>query len=330
MHIKSRLDSAIKALREDNLEIKEIRQLSGGINSVVYQLESRTKKNYALKIYPNNRLKDARIRQKRESEFLNYLELSHLHNTPRLIVKNEEQHWSLLSWVPGNNIKEITIGDIYSIVNFICSINSPNLIDERKKLSHASEACRSIDNFCSNISGRLNSLTKLKPKSKTEQTTLHWIDNELKPFANRVFNCIMAKKHMHYWNDTNLCQVASPSDVGIHNSLKYKGNLYFLDYEYAGLDDLSKLVNDWILQPNCPLDERLENLLISELSKNRLLFGEKWVERYLDIKEMIFIKWIIIMLNPLKRGDFTKANLSRIFFYILNEGGDCFRVPQIY
>ena len=42
----------------------------------------------------------------------------------------------------------------------------------------------------------------------------------------------------------------SPSDFGFHNVIKKDDFLYFIDFEYAGLDDPVKLICDFYCQPD--------------------------------------------------------------------------------
>ena len=42
----------------------------------------------------------------------------------------------------------------------------------------------------------------------------------------------------------------SPSDYGIHNSLKFKSKVFFFDFEYAGFDSSIKIICDFIYNPS--------------------------------------------------------------------------------
>ena len=44
--------------------------------------------------------------------------------------------------------------------------------------------------------------------------------------------------------------IISPSDFGFHNVINKNNKLFFIDFEYAGLDDPIKLICDFYCQPD--------------------------------------------------------------------------------
>ena len=108
------------------------------------------------------------------------------------------------------------------------------------------------------------------------------------------------KCELAHWQDLEIGTWISPSDVGVHNMIHNQGKIYFLDFEYAGKDDLSKLAADWILQPNAPFNNIQENILIKLLTQSynsNIQTNDSWVKRYNDIKTLIQIKWCLIMIK---------------------------------
>ena len=82
-----------------------------------------------------------------------------------------------------------------------------------------------------------------------------------------------------------------------------KEELNFIDFEYAGIDDISKLLADLCLQPNAPLSKEAEENL---LHKAQIVFreDETILERYKSIKDIVAIKWItIIIKHAIKRHE---------------------------
>ena len=43
--------------------------------------------------------------------------------------------------------------------------------------------------------------------------------------------------------------ILSPSDIGFHNTLKCRNKIFFIDFEYFGLDDPIKITSDFIIHP---------------------------------------------------------------------------------
>ena len=57
----------------------------------------------------------------------------------------------------------------------------------------------------------------------------------------------------------------SPSDFGFHNILQSEGRLNFLDFEYAGRDDLAKLLSDFRLCPEIKVKKKYSEIFVKIL-----------------------------------------------------------------
>ena len=85
------------------------------------------------------------------------------------------------------------------------------------------------------------------------------------------------KSTCNHWQNLKSFAIASPSDVGIHNTLKQQKKLYFIDFEYSGIDDFSKLAADWILQPECCFNQDQERIFVNLLlEKTNGLIDDSW------------------------------------------------------
>ena len=88
----------------------------------------------------------------------------------------------------------------------------------------------------------------------------------------------------------------SPSDIGFHNILIDKQKLFFIDFEYSGLDDLVKLINDFFICPSASIPNNLRENFILELNKSFKF--DNFFYRRLNILEKAYkIKWSCILLN---------------------------------
>jgi hypothetical protein len=104
----------------------------------------------------------------------------------------------------------------------------------------------------------------------------------------------------------------SPSDFGYHNALLANdGRLRFIDFEYAGWDDPSKLICDFFCQPAVPAPigafERFAQAIAAELPNPEL-----HIARSALLLPMYRVKWVCIMLNEFlpvgsKRRAFSSA-----------------------
>ena len=116
----------------------------------------------------------------------------------------------------------------------------------------------------------------------------------------------------------------SPSDFGFHNAiLANDGRLRFIDFEYAGWDDPSKLICDFFCQPAVPAPpqafERFARAVVAEfpnpaihLARARLLLP------------IYRVKWVCIMLN-----EFLPVGGSRRAFSGTSVERDARKISQL-
>jgi hypothetical protein len=313
----TRLQKALKDLTCKGYQFTTVEQLSGGINSAVFKVKSSNKANFALKLYPIPTKSDPRDRCKTEISFLKYLQTSGVSRVPTLRESSEETGWALLSWIEGNKPTNLTMSDIQGITEFIHEINDKSTQDARSQLPPASEACESLAQMIKCVAKRLQQIQSTRRTTNVEQQAMHWLERTIQPYFDTSSQKLLdSQRNCSHWRRSEMHKIASPSDVGIHNSLQTKSGLHFLDFEYAGLDDLSKLAADWILQPEYIFDQDQEekfcNLL---LLKMKIATGTSWLDRLKDIKPLIQIKWCLIMLNKLQSHKLSKEQFQKTMRY---------------
>ena len=289
-------NSAIKSLKERGYKIKALKKIGGGINSKLYKVMMEDGDLYALKIYKEKTNEDKRDRALTEISFYQYL--NEIDN-PEIKISEVanyslEQRWSLIRWIAGKQIKSVTAKNIDQIVKFISAINTKK--DHIKELDYASEACTSHGFILRNAIDRLE-LIKDRSSKISADIVYTWVKKTLEPeIVNRIKR-FTETRVKEAWNDDGIGNIVSPSDVGIHNAIGCGDELYFIDFEYAGKDDLSKLANDWVLQPNYPLGKEQEIRLLKGLAEIFPNKNDLWMERYIDLKPMLQVKWCMIMVN---------------------------------
>ncbi len=96
--------------------------------------------------------------------------------------------------------------------------------------------------------------------------------------------------------------------------LRFGSKLYFFDFEYAGLDDISKLSADWVTQPEYPFTQAQELHFLTTL-KNTLNVSDKWHSRYYLIKPLVTLKWALIMLRPYRLNKINTQTWNKIIEY---------------
>ena len=301
----------------DDLGIRanKVSKLSGGINSNAFKIEANSGENYVLKIYPVEDVKETtRNRQAAETHFLLLMDRLKIDCVPKLILANRKGGFSLTSWIEGNHLTKIDNSSIDQIGKFIGKLNPAdriNLVSTRI----AAEPCISLDQYCNNMKVRVTKLIKArKVANKINTDAGSWIKEKLKPYIDRELSMVSGKSDCSHWKCKSLGCFNSPSDVGIHNTLVSQNRLFFIDFEYAGRDDLSKLVADWQMQPNYVFDRGQEDCLLERVTSN-LKCNDSWIERLRDIKPLVRAKWCMIMLNPYLSGALSQQRFNSVLKY---------------
>lgn len=313
----NRLQKTLKELASKGHQITNYTQICGGINSAVFRLEGNRKINYALKLYTQPTNLDQRDRCCTEVKFLNYIQTCEVCNTPKLVESNPEESWALLSWVEGVKPTRLKAPDLQEITEFIYAINEESTRFDRSYLEPASEACQSLAGLITCIAERIKKIQSINTTTKVGQEAKQWITKVIRPHFELASQRLL-ENHANctHWQDSEIQKIASPSDVGIHNTLRTKHGLYFLDFEYAGLDDPCKLAADWILQPSHRLNEEQEETFCELLMiKMKSHSGISWRARLEDIKPLIHVKWCLIMLNQFQTDKLDQHQLQKALAY---------------
>ena len=296
-----------------------LRRLSGGVNSSVFELLSIDGKRTVLKIYPKRSSTDSRNRGKSEVQFLKYLSISRVTNVPVLLDYDPEFNWSLISWIEGKQLQLIHGEQIHQVVDFIKDINRPELSFERNKLALASDSCQSLSQVLSSIETRIIQFESIKPESQIADAALNFIKNQIRPHYTQLSQKLLNLTPKNHWSDLDQSlYIASPSDLGVNNLLFNGDRLFFYDFEYAGLDDLSKLATDFIVHPESPLSESQTNFFLTSLSSEFSdVLGISWHQRVNDLAPIFVVKWSLILLNSLKVNNLSQSQLEKSINYFV-------------
>jgi hypothetical protein len=105
-------------------------------------------------------------------------------------------------------------------------------------------------------------------------------------------------------------RVLSPSDFGFHNALlRPDGEVVFIDFEYAGWDDVAKLASDFFFQPAVPVDRSHYQRFVAPIVRS--MANGAAVRRRIDLLRPIFgLKWCCIMLNHFLPDMAVKARFA--------------------
>ena len=295
-----RLGEAIKELAHKGIKIESSQILTGGINSSVHQVIDSNKHKYTLKIYPSTKERGSIERCRTELIFYHYLRENKINCCPELICSSIEGHWCLLTWIEGEKPDTLNDRDIDQIATFIHQLNQKERKDEYKlALPKASDNVVNPIAWINLVEEKIKEVIQIA-QNKNDRSLITWLEiklqKKLREYKDNILN------EYGYMATRNSVKYVSPSDVGVHNLIKKENSLFFIDFEYAGTDDIAKLINDWCLQPNYIFTDAQENRLIYLLERGELLQKDpEWKLRYGILKPVVMIKWCTIILKKALR-----------------------------
>ncbi len=307
MNMKEGLKNSVNSsLKDLGIMQSQFQMIHSGRNSLSWKIKSE-KATYFLKKYIN-KTGDIRDRLATEKGFLNLLESQKIENIPKIISFSRKYNWIILSWIKGNPIRNPNYQDWEDLLDFLASIQQIKKKNISFEIENASESFFDIFSHAKFIQFRIKKFLKNLDNNQPPLIS-HWIEEKLLKVINlyldeRIYNI---KEISHTKNSAILSQ----SDIGFHNAMRFKGRLYFFDFEYAGWDDPYKQYTDLVIQP--------ENLMNYDEATSLLKRFAIILNKKIDLNillEYIFLyrlKWSIIILNQILNKNISKYDKKQIF-----------------
>jgi Phosphotransferase enzyme family len=274
--------------------ITAIEQAGTGGNSRVFKIVTAADR-YALKMYPAD---DRRDRQGAEARALAFLAPAGLGRTPRLIAADENAHASLLSWVEGTAVTDVSDADIAQFVQFQIDLDRAIDADARRTIGPAAEACTSGERILSHIGRRYGPLAAFGEELPALGAFLQMRFMPALTACEKRARDIYGKLGLDFAADRPLAaQTLIVSDFGAHNARRVAdGKLIFLDFEYFGWDDPLTSIGNFVLHPGMQLTPTQRDLY-----RDRLLahFGTAHAERLAALLPLFALRWCAIVLSDL-------------------------------
>tara|TARA_B100000161_G_scaffold244598_1_gene198977 strand:+ start:857 stop:1831 length:975 start_codon:yes stop_codon:yes gene_type:complete len=301
-------NSVNSSLKELGIIKNQFQMIHSGRNSLSWKIKN-DKETYFLKKYIT-KTGDIRDRLATEKGFLNLLKTQNIENIPKIICFSREYNWIVLSWIKGNPISDPNYQDWEDLLDFLARVQQIQKKDISFEIKNASESFFDIFSHAKFIQFRIKDLLQnLDDNNPSLSLISNWIEEKLLKIINnylheRIYNIeeISCRKNS---------AILSQSDIGFHNTMRFKGKLYFFDFEYAGWDDPYKQYTDLVIQP--------ENLLNYDQATSLLNKFAKILNKKIDLDillEYIFIyrlKWTIIILKQLLNNNISKYDKDQIF-----------------
>jgi len=295
----------------------KIEIIGSGRNNLVSKIYYK-KKIYIYKKYINKKGNGINYsRYNSETSFINFLRKKKIKNLPYIIATNPKTQENIFNYINGSKINKITKKDILQCIHFIKTINKDSLKKNFTNFKKATEACVSIDEHIRTADKRILMLSRFPKDYGIYKDAKFFVNNTLKKKLNEIkkniFKSFSKKEIRKKLNKKNL--ILSPSDFGFHNVIKKNRKLYFVDFEYAGLDDPVKLISDFICQPDHKLSEVQSYFFYKNIIK---IFPQKKsiTKRLKAVINVHFIKWCCVILSEIlnkkyfERRKFAESNIN--------------------
>ena len=274
-------------------------------------------KNYfAYKSYDTELGEEARKeRCQKEVNFLRYLTDIGSTNTP-VLVDTDNKGWVVMSWIEGESVSYLDEKDAISISEFLIRINELN--ESKKIVSHATDGLTSLNDYIKGIEERAKYIFSKIEIEGRDRERLSIVKKEYINGMQEAMKRVKTIKNKECWDVTKIGGHITSSDIGVHNMLKKDGEMYFLDFEYAGFDDISKSICDLVIHPEHIMTKECESKLMGKLAERQDLFGGDWVQRKEDMMPLARLRWILIMLKNFNKGRENEDYFEKIVDYAKN------------
>lgn len=282
--------------------ISNLKEIKEGRNSNVFRFKA-NKRDLVLKIYKHR----SNLRIKRESlfyKFLNKINSKQVITPINFSIKN---NMAVLPYIDGFKIKKIKNTHIKEVSNFVNQINKSKI---SKKLPLAIDGIQDRMYHIKLCEKKINQLKSIKINSVVKKNFSTFLTSKIIPkFVEIKKNFKVIKKHdLPKMKLTKKEMIVSPSDFGFHNIITKNKKLFFIDFEYAGLDDPIKLLCDFYCQPDQIMKDEQKKIFIKDLSLKN--YSMKRLNSYVKIFLSFHrLKWCCIMLNEFKNNKYNTNKL---------------------
>ena len=283
--------------------IKSLERLAGGRNNQTYRIITTDGRTFAGKKYFRSNT-DPRNRLDVEFSSLQYLRRHGIRSVPRPIRSDPQNGCALYEFIEGQRLDpgQAARAGIDQMVEFLAQLKRLATEPYSKSLPAASEACFSGQDVADTVFFRLQRLQQHGQPADSNDELHLFLEHHYIPAAEKL---IGRCKQVYRKND--LCfeagirpeeQTLSPSDFGFHNALvRPDGTMVFLDFEYFGWDDPSKMICDVLLHPamglSAPYRKRFLAQTLSLFNEQKQLLKHRVQTLY----PLHGLKWCLILLN---------------------------------
>ena len=270
-----------------------IESVAGGMNNKVFCVSTNDRK-FLLKCYFSHP-DDNRDRLRTEYAFLEFAANCNIFCVPKPVAVDPENQIALYEFISGRplDLDEVTTENVESAIAFYFDLNRHRFHECAVRLPNGSEACFTYMDHFSCVESRVDRLSLVADSEAKKIITrkLYFAWKEAQEFAIDQLKRSAIDPNLQISK-----KMLSPSDFGFHNAiLTNSGELYFVDFEYAGWDNPSKTICDFFCQPKFPVSLDHYPIWFSN-------FQDRDVECAVDfavrtLLPLYRVKWCCILLN---------------------------------
>ena len=283
----------IAGLITDNIQPENITKIAGGLNSNIQLVEVNNSK-YIIKEYPAVDIVWPRLET--EFNFLKLMSEAKIRNVPKAIKKIADFNIGIYSYIEGEPIIEATDFNVTASAAFIIEINN-KMKRFSGKIGSASDYYSDYEGLVASIERRIMSLKKyIHSDSQAYSQTVNEIDLIFQKTAKQ--DSSFCKEFQD--DILKVGEVISPSDFGFHNMLQSGESLKFLDFEYAGTDNVLKLLCDFYCQPRIPISGVQFKEFVNIINEN-LVHVDELYNSAIKLLPLFRLKWACIILNQINK-----------------------------
>ncbi len=295
-------------------KVSNIVPIYKGRNSNIILLEFENRDKFILKKYKHDPY-NKRNRLKSEFFAIHYMMRIGIQNIPKLIYVNRKYNFIILEFINGKKIKDITFYHIERCIFFLDYINKYRYTSAAKFLINAAEACFYIDDLIKVIEQRFFWLKK----HGIDKGKIGFYDflKEVYLYYTKLKSNVLGSIENYKTRLEISEKILSPSDFGFHNALETKEDVFFLDFEYFGWDDASKLICDFLFHPAMNISFDVKKYFVTQATEI-FSFLPNIKEKITIYYPFIGINWILRLLNEFLPEKLNKLKQKDDISTILN------------
>ena len=282
-------------------DIYQVHPIPTGGNNRLYLLAT-AYGNYVMKRYFKHDY-DKSDRLHREYAFSSFVWSHGIKCIAEPIAQDSNSNVGIYRFIEGSKlgVGDISANAVEQAVDFFLKVNRHKSDVKARRIPYASEACFSIEQYINAVDERMEKLKVIEAKTQLDKEARRFINSLLVGRWIETKNKILRKAKEEKLSVIKRIPasdiILSPSDFGFHNAIMGEdGVIRFIDFEYAGWDDIAKMTCDFFSQVAIPISpvyfKQFVNRLIRDAEKPNMTLN-----RIRLLLPLHGIKWCCILLN---------------------------------